>query len=79
MVARWTSSGEAVPTGNVQRYGRPTSTALELGNGTVRVTVVCQEQEYTAGVSDTAAVVENSADAGAAPKRSSGRKHRNSE
>lgn len=34
-----------------------TSTALELGNGTVTVTVVCEEQEYTAGVSDTAAVV----------------------
>lgn len=50
------TSGEAVPTGNVQGMA-DTSTALELGNGTVRVTVVCQEQEYTAGVSDTAAVV----------------------
>ena len=50
------TSGEAVPTGNVQGMA-DTSTALELGNGTVTVTVVCQEQEYTAGVSDTAAVV----------------------
>ena len=50
------TSGEAVPTGNVQGMA-DTSTALELGNGTVRVTVVCEEQEYTAGVSDTAAVV----------------------
>ena len=50
------TSGEAVPTGNVQGMA-DTSTALELGNGTVTVTVVCEEQEYTAGVSDTAAVV----------------------
>ena len=50
------ASGEAVPTGNVQGMA-DTSTALELGNGTVTVTVVCEEQEYTAGVSDTAAVV----------------------
>ena len=50
------ASDEAVPTGNVQGMA-DTSTALELGNGTVTVTVVCQEQEYTAGVSDTAAVV----------------------
>ena len=49
-------SGEAVPTGNVQGMA-DTSTDLELGDGTVRVTVVCEEQEYTAGVSDTAAVV----------------------
>lgn len=33
------------------------STALDYGDGTVIVTVVCEEQEYTAGVSDTAAVV----------------------
>ena len=50
------ASDEAVPTGNVQGMA-DTSTALELGNGTVTVTVVCEEQEYTAGVSDTAAVV----------------------
>ena len=50
------TSGEAVPTGNVQGMA-DTSTALDFGDGTVTVTVVCQEQEYTAGVSDTAAVV----------------------
>ena len=50
------TSGEAVPTGNVQGMA-DTSTALEIGEGTVTVTVVCEEQEYTAGVSDTAAVV----------------------
>lgn len=50
------ASDEAVPTGNVQGMA-DTSTALEPGNGTVTVTVVCEEQEYTAGVSDTAAVV----------------------
>lgn len=33
-----------------------TSAALMLGNGTVIVTVVCEEQEYTAGVADTTAV-----------------------
>lgn len=50
------TSGEAVPTGNVQGMA-DTSTALKIGEGTVTVTVVCEEQEYTAGVSDTAAVV----------------------
>lgn len=50
------TSGEAVPTGNVQGMA-DTSTALDFGDGTVTVTVVCAEQEYTAGVSDTAAVV----------------------
>lgn len=50
------TSGEAVPTGNVQDMA-DTSTALDFGDGTVTVTVVCAEQEYTAGVSDTAAVV----------------------
>ena len=50
------TSGEAVPTGNVQGMA-DTSTALDFGDGTVIVTVVCEEQEYTAGVSDTAAVV----------------------
>lgn len=50
------TSGEAVPTGNVQGMAN-TSTALDFGDGTVTVTVVCAEQEYTAGVSDTAAVV----------------------
>ena len=50
------TSGEAVPTGNVQGMA-DTSTALKIGEGTVTVMVVCQEQEYTAGVSDTAAVV----------------------
>ena len=50
------TSGEAVPTGNVKGMA-DTSTALDIGDGTVIVTVVCEEQEYTAGVSDTAAVV----------------------
>ena len=50
------TSGEAVPTGNVKGMV-DTSTALKIGEGTVTVTVVCEEQEYTAGVSDTAAVV----------------------
>ena len=50
------TSGEAVPTGNVKGMA-DTSTALDYGDGTVIVTVVCEEQEYTAGVSDTAAVV----------------------
>lgn len=50
------TSGEAIPTGNVQGMAN-TSTALDFGDGTVTVTVVCAEQEYTAGVSDTAAVV----------------------
>jgi len=50
------TSGEAVPTGNVKGMA-DTSTALDFGDGTVIVTVVCEEQEYTAGVSDTAAVV----------------------
>ena len=50
------TSGEAVPTGNVQGMA-DTSTALKIGEGTVTVMVVCEEQEYTAGVSDTAAVV----------------------
>ena len=50
------TSGEAVPTGNVKGMA-DTSTALKIGEGTVTVTVVCEEQEYTAGVSDTAAVV----------------------
>ena len=50
------TSGEAVPTGNVKGMA-DTSTALKIGEGTVTLTVVCEEQEYTAGVSDTAAVV----------------------
>ena len=50
------TSGEAVPTGNVKGMA-DTSTALDYGDGTVIVMVVCEEQEYTAGVSDTAAVV----------------------
>ena len=50
------TSGEAVPTGNVKGMA-DTSTALNIGEGTVTVMVVCEEQEYTAGVSDTAAVV----------------------
>ena len=50
------TSGEAVPTGNVKGMA-DTSTALKIGEGTVIVMVVCEEQEYTAGVSDTAAVV----------------------
>ena len=35
------------------------STALDYGDGTVIVTVVCEEQEYTAGVSDATAAVVN--------------------
>lgn len=50
------TSGEAVPTGNVKGMA-DTSSALKIGEGTVTVMVVCEEQEYTAGVSDTAAVV----------------------
>ena len=50
------TSGEAVPTGNVKGMA-DTSTVLKIGEGTVTVMVVCEEQEYTAGVSDTAAVV----------------------
>ena len=38
------TSGEAVPTGNVKGMA-DTSTALKIGEGTVTVTVVCEEQE----------------------------------
>ncbi len=48
-------SGEPVATGNVKGM-TDTSTVLNLGNGAVIVTVVCAEQEYTAGVADTIAV-----------------------
>lgn len=48
-------SGEPVATGNVEGMA-DTKTVLKLGNGAVIVTVVCAEQEYTAGVADTLAV-----------------------
>lgn len=48
-------SGEPVATGNVEGM-TDTRTVLKLGNGAVIVTVVCAEQEYTAGVADTLAV-----------------------
>ena len=48
-------SGEPAATGNVEGM-TDTRTVLELGNGAVIVTVVCEEQEYTAGVADTPAV-----------------------
>ena len=48
-------SGGPVATGNVAGM-TDTSTVLTLGNGSVIVTVVCAEQEYTAGVADTIAV-----------------------
>lgn len=48
-------SGKSVATGNVEGM-TDTRTVLKLGNGAVIVTVVCAEQEYTAGVADTIAV-----------------------
>lgn len=48
-------SGKSVATGNVEGM-TDTRTVLKLGNGAVIVTVVCAEQEYTAGVADTLAV-----------------------
>ncbi len=48
-------SGEPVTIGNVEGMTE-TSTALQVGSGAVIVTVVCAEQEYTAGVTDTIAV-----------------------
>lgn len=50
-----TISGDSVTTGNVEGMSAPVTT-LKLGNGAVIVTVVCAEQEYTAGVTDTVAV-----------------------
>jgi len=47
--------GETVSTGNVAGM-KHTSTVLELGKGAVFVTIVCDEEKYTAGVKDTAAV-----------------------
>ena len=52
---RITVSGEPVATGNVQET-TDTSTVLKPENGTVIVTVVCAEENYTAGVADTVAV-----------------------
>lgn len=49
------ASGEDVSAGNVAGMEQ-TSTAMMLGEGTVFVTVVCEEEKYTAGVRDTAAV-----------------------
>jgi len=50
-----TISGESAATGNV--VGMPAAdTVLKLGTGAIIVTVVCAEQEYTAGVADTIAV-----------------------
>lgn len=48
-------SGEKVPTGNVAGMEQA-STAMALGDGTVLVTVVCEDEKYAAGVKDTAAV-----------------------
>ncbi|MDE7436592.1 MAG: hypothetical protein K2N01_12340, partial [Lachnospiraceae bacterium] len=48
-------TGELTATGNVQGMAG-TSMGLKLGDGMVIVTVVCEEQEYTAGVADTVAV-----------------------
>lgn len=48
-------SGEKVPTGNVAGMEQA-STAMGLGDGTVFVTVVCEDKKYAAGVKDTAAV-----------------------
>lgn len=48
-------SGEPVATGNVEGM-TDARTVLKLGDGAVIVTVVCAEQEYTAGVADTLAV-----------------------
>lgn len=47
--------GEKVPTGNVAGMEQA-STAMALGDGTVLVTVVCEDEKYAAGVKDTAAV-----------------------
>lgn len=49
-------SGEPVATGNVQGMS-DISTVLKVGDGAIIVTVVCAEQEYTAGVADTTTVV----------------------
>ncbi len=48
-------SGETLSAGNVPGMEH-TGTAIKLGEGTVLVTVVCAQQECTAGVADTAAV-----------------------
>lgn len=48
-------SGEKVPAGNVAGMEQA-STAMALGDGTVFVTVVCEDEKYAAGVKDTAAV-----------------------
>lgn len=48
-------SGETVSAGNVPGMEQA-GAAMELGEGTVFVTVVCAQQECTAGVADTAAV-----------------------
>lgn len=50
-------SGEPVATGNVKGM-TDTSTVLALRNGAVIVTVVCEEQECTAGVADSIAVAD---------------------
>lgn len=46
---------QAIPTGNAAGMSN-TSTVLKLGDGAVVVTVICTEQDYSAGVEDTAAV-----------------------
>ena len=50
-------SGEPVATGNVKGM-TDTSTVLALRNGAVIVTVVCEEQACTAGVTDSIAVAD---------------------
>ena len=52
---RITISGEPITTGNVNGM-TSTSTALDLGNGAINVTIVCKDEVYTAGVADTIAV-----------------------
>lgn len=52
---RLVASDKDVSAGNVAGM-KQTSTAMMLGEGTVFVTVVCEEEKYTAGVRDTAAV-----------------------
>jgi len=50
-----TIAGDLVITGNITEASK-TTTTLETGDGAVIVTVVCEEETCTAGVSDTVAV-----------------------
>ncbi len=51
-----TITGDPVITGNLTETSK-TTTQLAAGDGAVIVTVVCEEETYSAGVRDTAAVV----------------------